>query len=372
MNDKKIEQIEIPSKISLIRRSSSIKTSYETLDINEDDFVKEIINNSDGNQILYNFYKGKRFGTNVRTIVVNFENVLFEEKDFNLIKTIISGSIAFEGKKIAIDGNFKNCKFNVPIFIDNSIEAELWFEDCIFSRDILLKGTITGGIKFFKCEFDKLFDLENTEIINIFDIDKSLFGERSFVKFSNTKVIHLGKLCIKNTQFIGKFEATNLALSAYANFRNISFLNIVDISNIQLNGMCFFENIAFGNPASPMMIEAQKELAKALEQWGYKKEIANLGLNIHTVKDEKGLKDYEIALQSGLMNSKQAALFLGKSVNYLAKKRAKDKEQITREALPFIGEGKDIQYPVDALNAFKAKDWAKLKELRKKYEMKED
>ncbi len=63
---------------------------------------------------------------------------------------------------------------------------------------------------------------------------------------------------------------------------------------------------------------------------------------------------------------------MGKSVNYLAKKRAKDKEQITREALPFIGKGKDIQYPVDALLAFKAKDWVKLKELRKKYEMNEE
>ncbi len=63
---------------------------------------------------------------------------------------------------------------------------------------------------------------------------------------------------------------------------------------------------------------------------------------------------------------------MGKSVNYLAKKRAKDKEQITREALPFIGKGKSIQYPVDALNAFKANDWTKLKELRKKYKMKAD
>ena len=73
-----------------------------------------------------------------------------------------------------------------------------------------------------------------------------------------------------------------------------------------------------------------------------------------------------------MLKTEYAAYFLGKSVNYLAKKRAKDKEQITREALPFIGKGKDIQYPVDALNAFKAKDWAKLKELRKNYEMNEE
>ena len=40
---------------------------------------------------------------------------------------------------------------------------------------------------------------------------------------------------------------------------------------------------------------------------------------------------------------------------------------LTQKSLPFKEDGRDIQYPVEALLAFKAKDWAKLKELRKKY-----
>ena len=46
--------------------------------------------------------------------------------------------------------------------------------------------------------------------------------------------------------------------------------------------------------------------------------------------------------------------------------------EITNDSLPFKIDGPDVQYPVEALLAFKAKDWAKLKELRKKYKMKAD
>ena len=51
----------------------------------------------------------------------------------------------------------------------------------------------------------------------------------------------------------------------------------------------------------------------------------------------------------------------------MAKKRMEDKKKIARDSLPFKMDGRDIQYPVDALMAFKAKDWNKLRELRKKY-----
>ena len=44
-----------------------------------------------------------------------------------------------------------------------------------------------------------------------------------------------------------------------------------------------------------------------------------------------------------------------------------DKKKITRTTIPYRGDGKNIQYPVDALLAFKAQDWNKLRELRKKY-----
>ena len=41
--------------------------------------------------------------------------------------------------------------------------------------------------------------------------------------------------------------------------------------------------------------------------------------------------------------------------------------KITKESLPFIGEGEDILYPLDALKAYLEQDWNLLKELRKKH-----
>lgn len=41
--------------------------------------------------------------------------------------------------------------------------------------------------------------------------------------------------------------------------------------------------------------------------------------------------------------------------------------EITKDSLPFKIDGRDVQYPVEALLAFKAKDWDTLKNLRKKY-----
>ena len=41
--------------------------------------------------------------------------------------------------------------------------------------------------------------------------------------------------------------------------------------------------------------------------------------------------------------------------------------KITKESLPFKGEGRDIIYPLDALKAYLEQDWNLLKELRKKH-----
>ena len=79
------------------------------------------------------------------------------------------------------------------------------------------------------------------------------------------------------------------------------------------------------------------------------------------------MQSYRLACESGFLKPKYAAYFLGMSKDNLAKKRMADKKQITRESIPYLGEGKYIVYPIDALQAFKASDWSLLKELREKY-----
>jgi hypothetical protein len=55
------------------------------------------------------------------------------------------------------------------------------------------------------------------------------------------------------------------------------------------------------------------------------------------------------------------------SKDNLAKKRMADKQRITRETIPYIGDGKSMTYPLEALHAFKMQDWDTLKKLREKY-----
>jgi len=62
-----------------------------------------------------------------------------------------------------------------------------------------------------------------------------------------------------------------------------------------------------------------------------------------------------------------AARYLGMKKITLQKKRTADRKKTTRDTIPFIENGRDIRYPVEALEAYKANDWNKLKELRKKY-----
>ena len=353
------------------------QTIYEPLTISEEKLLNEIKwqTGLTSRQICF----GVRTALNYNPLqkdstrpVVIFERISFSIEQCDLIRKLLTQKIDYEDRQVNVDVFFINCHFLTPVVITEPVETDVCFRGCKFSRDCVFKCDISGHLIFTDCKFRDRLDFEDASISQMFFIEGCFFDKNSLFNLSNAKLKSRAKCTIKNTQFAGRFEAQGAEISSFSVFSNISFFNVFNFNQTKFNGHCIFDNIAFAHPTSQAIVEAQKIWAKALEKSGCEKEISNLGFNIHTVKDDKGLKDYEIALKSGLMNSKQAALFLGKSVNYLAKKRAKDKEQITREALPFIGKGKDIQYPVDALNAFKAKDWAKLKELRKKYEMKEE
>lgn len=353
------------------------QTIYEPLTISEEKLLNEIKwqTGLTSRQICF----GVRTALNYNPLqkdstrpVVIFERISFSIEQCDLIRKLLTQKIDYEDKKVNVDVFFINCHFLTPVVITEPVETDVCFRGCKFSRDCVFKCDISGHLIFTDCKFRDRLDFEDASISQMFFIEGCFFDKNSLFNLNHAKLKSTAKCTIKNTQFVGRFEAEGANISSFSVFSNISFFNVFNFNQTKFNGHCIFDNIAFAHSTSQAIVEAQKIWAKALEKSGCEKEISNLGFNIHTVKDEKGLKDYEIALKSGLMNSKQAAYFLGKSVNYLAKKRAKDKEQITREALPFIGKGKDIQYPVDALLAFKAKDWVKLKELRKKYEMKEE
>ena len=151
--------------------------------------------------------------------------------------------------------------------------------------------------------------------------------------------------------------------------KNVSFGNQFKVKDINLSKSSIFENLTFSSIPSIQMDNARKDLYNAMKDAGLEERANELGI-MPEIKNKKLTSDdreYHNALETGFLKSEYAAYFLNKSPSYLSKKRIKDKKQITRDSIPFVGEGKDILYPLDALQAYQAKDWNTLKELRKKY-----
>ncbi|MBE6450137.1 MAG: hypothetical protein E7013_05595 [Alphaproteobacteria bacterium] len=365
-------------KSDLEEKINITKFHYEPLEISKEKFfeimleevkdkvrIKEIFN---GLTILT---QNSEYGT-FYTIV--FEGKSFSIEDVDLITELLAYTKrnSKDDRRIGKNIYFINCEFRTPFSIKDLCHRAI-FSNCIFLRDFSITGSIPISLEFTYCKFEALLNLEGIKTGHRVDIQNCFFEKNSILILKNSLFYMGGFIHLTNNQFFGSFDAENANMGTSVVFKNISFFNEFNFDKVTFRGLCKFKNIAFSNPRSKESIKMQSIFAKALKNSGFEKEIENLGLQLKSIKDIKiDLDAYNIALQSGLLKTEYAAYFLGKSVNYLAKKRAKDKEQITREALPFIGKGKDIQYPVDALNAFKAKDWVKLKELRKKYEMNEE
>ena len=175
---------------------------------------------------------------------------------------------------------------------------------------------------------------------------------------------------ILNSQFNGGLKISDTQKEIYMEMKNVSFGSPFEIHDINLKNNSEFENICFSSVPSIQMDKARKDLYETLKNAGLEQRAKDLGI-LPSEKDTSNAKfdydAYQIAYNSGFLKPEYAAYFLGKSKVYLQKKRTQDKQKITRDSLPFKIDGRDVQYPVEALLAFKAKDWDTLKNLRKKY-----
>ena len=311
---------------------------------------------------------GLRIAGGYQGWILIFERLSFSIKNISLLKKLFANNKQSVHKRLSIEGIFFiDCQFITPLIIEEPISIDLCFRNCLFRKELSLKSKISKDIIFNKCNFKERFDLENTSISNMFYIEESIFGKNSIVNLNKAYIETSSKFVIRDTLFLGRFEARNANLLGLVKLTGISFFNILDMKGISFNKQCIFENIAFAHPGTQQILDTQKELVKALEKSGCEKEIANLGLNIGQNIDDTEEREYQDALQKGWLNPKQAARFLGKSVRTLQEKRKNDQIQITKESLPFKGIGRDIVYPLDALKAYLEQDWNLLKELRKKH-----
>ena len=224
---------------------------------------------------------------------------------------------------------FENCKFLRGLYlIQNDYKTALYFDGCTFSKN--------GEVKIENCNFLKHYP-----------------GH-----FSITNCVFHCAFSLKGCNFYGNFD-----------IHDTSFFNSFDFSDITFNP----ENVSISNVLfnqGKNVENSKKILVKILRKNKLNQIIKTLGLSSELKENSNANFDYDayqVAYNSGFLKPEYAAYFLGKSKVYLAKKRTEDKKKLVRDSLPFKIDGRDVQYPVEALLAFKAKDWDTLKNLRKKY-----
>ena len=106
-----------------------------------------------------------------------------------------------------------------------------------------------------------------------------------------------------------------------------------------------------------------KSFIDALNLRKYKKEAKYYETHygdIDTRKIDKA--EFDIAAESGWLNIKQAAMFLGVKYNSLLDMR-KDDKVLGQQHIPYVGEGKNSRYYIPLLQAYKDKDMKRVKEL---------
>ena len=293
--------------------------------------------------------------------VLVFEDIEFKTlKDANLIRDLFLHNPEDCIRAVC----FVRCHFNSPEISFSANPLRMYFKECIFERQVYFYNS-EKKIEFDTCLFYgniKTFGLEDLWIHHsTFELGGSLLIKDNQL-FTFEDVIIKGKL---------EMEAEEIELK----WNNVSFFEPFELKSVKLNPLSEIQNIAFVCVKSSKMDKSRKDLYEVMKSAGLEEQAKAQG--IYAVEETKETNDfdydaYKVAYETGFLKSEYAAYFLGKSVSFLNQKRKKDKERTTRDSIPFTGVGKNIQYPVDALLAYKAKDWDKLKELRQKYKEIED
>ena len=106
-----------------------------------------------------------------------------------------------------------------------------------------------------------------------------------------------------------------------------------------------------------------KSFIDALNLGKYKKEAKYYEIHYGDIDARKIDKaEFDIAAESGWLNIKQAALFLGVKYSSLLDMR-KDDKVLGQQRIPYVGEGKNSRYYIPLLQAYKDKDMKRVKEL---------
>ena len=295
---------------------------------------------------------------------VRFDNgvLVFEDIEFKTLKdaNLIRDLFLLNPENCIRAVCFVRCHFNSPEISFSVNPLRMYFKECIFERQVSFYNS-EKKIEFDTCLFYgniKTFGLEDLWIHHsTFELGSSLLIKDNQL-FTFEDVIIKGKL---------EIEAEEIELK----WNNVSFFEPFELKSIKLNPLSEIQNIAFVCVKSSKMNKSRKDLFDVMKNAGLEEQAKAQGLSLEEAKKDFDLNAYKVAYESGRLKSEYAAYFLEMSVSNLEKKRKKDRENPSRDSIPFTGEGKNIKYPVEALQAYKSEDWDTLRELRQKYKEKE-
>lgn len=272
---------------------------------------------------------------------------------------------------------FINCRFGGTVIDVPAFGIGLY--DCVFEDCIEFCIPITSGLhhaEIRNCTFNSEFHLGGG-----FDQDHSLiitdciFNENSTFKadyYRRFSGDNFDKIEIRNCIFKGDVNFYRAEIPEYSIFEFLTFYKEVNFNNTKLNEIIMFKNICFAPFVNKIGKDGFKSFVKALNDNGYKKEAKYYETHYGDTEAKKVDKtEYDIAVESGWLNIKQAALFLGVKYSSLLDMR-KDDKILGVQRIPFVGEGKNSRYYVPLLQAYKNKDMKKVAELEKEMRQKEN
>ena len=270
---------------------------------------------------------------------------------------------------------FINCRFGGTVI--DIPKTGIGFYDCVFDGRLELNVNYSDGINIAelrKCVINSQFNISSGAIVSDITIEDCIFNENSSLGakyYRHCSKEDFSRLRIKNCIFKGDVNFESAYIPEYSVFEYLTFYREVNFNETKLGENIIFKNICFAPFANKVAKDGLRSFVKALNDNGYKKEAKFYETHYGDAEAKKVNKtEYDIAVESGWLNIKQAALFLGVKYSSLLDMR-KDDKILGVQRIPFVGEGKNSRYYVPLLQAYKNKDMKKVAELEKEMHQKE-
>ena len=272
---------------------------------------------------------------------------------------------------------FINCRF-----ASNTISVPrygLGFYDCVFEERFgidICNGDGLFDVEIRKCTINSRFDIRaiNIDSCSIVMSD-CVFNENSTFSVKDWRLLAegiFGIMKIYDCIFKGDVTFENASLQMSSTFENLTFYREVNFNNVKMAKEVVWKNICFAPFVNKVEKYGFKTFVEALSNNGYKSEAKFFDTHYGEPEAKKVDKtEYDIAVESGWLNIKQAALYLGVKYSSLLDMR-KDDKILGVQRIPYIGEGKNSRYYVPLLQAYKIKDMKKVAELEKEMRQKEN